>query len=124
MIKLETLLASAKPESKGSKTPPELVAQYFDAHGVRRDLANSLPGMTTDVRKLAGSWNTIPLLIGLLYRMNEDGLDVLTQLGMSADDIASFRRTCRVVRELCSAYGVTASTPTKILYDNVKQLGF
>lgn len=133
-IEIEKSLLKARPVPVVEEwNPDRFMGYYFRDHGVAKWMGNYMTGSASSlqagagvsVKALASSWNTIPILIGVLYRAQTDGNRVFQMLGMTDDQAIQLMEQLNSLRFLCSEYTAQPQkTLTGMLYDQIQQQGF
>lgn len=131
---LEKALATARPEQKNTGDWESLDAflhYYLDEAKYQDAAIRRLTALSTrpaNASQLAGSWDSIPFLIGILYRAEVDGHRPLRIIGMTQEQEQSFQHMCTTIRTAINTYtsggSGSRSTPTKALYDQIRAIGF
>lgn len=105
-------------------TPNKLIKYYIERHELRSELEAASRNIKPEMSTWANNWNTIQLMLGVVYRIQTDGYNILEMIGTPPETVAEFSRSALRIRELSLAFRETGgTTPTKMLYDQIKQLG-
>lgn len=123
---LESVLLGVEPRPiLLDPTLDGLVYDRFFVGGQYRLMSKAMDaiqnGAKLSLQKAFGSWDSMPLLIGTMYRMQVDGYQVFEKLGMTPEEVAQTSRTFQLIREKVQAMGAggVKSTPTKELHDHI-----
>ena len=123
---IEEELKSVNPDPKKEhdlSTPNKLLQYYFDATGVRASMEKNSTRIKPDIKQMSASWENIQWMLGVVYRIHSDGYDILRMIGLTPDETQSFSVLTSKIRTLAASYQENPGTnPTKMLYDQIKQL--
>jgi hypothetical protein len=123
---IESLMVSATPiaETVDNSDPDRMLARYLGEASVRNNLSDVIRARIPTVAEYRKDWKTLPLLIGLFFRAQSDGLNPLLRIGFTEEEVEDFVGIIERLQLKLGEYKTSGNqTLTKNLYDQIKSIG-